>query len=292
MADASPEPFGKLLLDARAARGMTLAEVSAATKIPVSKLQAIERDDIESLPGGIFTRGFVRSYAETVGLDPQDTLAQFETRFPDESSVATLHATIEGRANEEFVRRQRRAKSLVWLALLAVPLVVWLLRVVVPGDSEPPTPEGAVVAGAEVAAGAESELSPQAQSSQEPVEAEPPFPPPAEAEPPSPPLVDSALRADPAPAATADSGRLTMEISTTADCWVRVSADGEAAVSRLFRAGEREVVVADQAIDLRVGDAAAFGFTINERPGRSLGGAGEVVDIRVTESNYLSFVAD
>lgn len=300
MADASPEPFGKLLLDARAARGMTLAEVSAATKIPVSKLQAIERDDIESLPGGIFTRGFVRSYAETVGLDPQDTLAQFETRFPDESSVATLHATIAGRANEEFVRRQRTAKSLVWLALLAVPLVVWLLRVVVPSGGEPPTPEGAVVADAEVAAGAESELSPQSQSSQEPaspprVEAEPSSPPPVEAEPPSPQRVDSALRADPAPAATAataDSGRLTMEISTTADCWVRVSADGEAAVSRLFRAGEREVVVADQAIDLRVGDAAAFAFTINERPGRSLGGAGEVVDIRLTESNYLSFVAD
>lgn len=274
---------------------MTLAEVSAATKIPVSKLQAIERDDIESLPGGIFTRGFVRSYAETVGLDPQDTLAQFEARFPDESSVATLHATIEGRANEEFVRRQRTAKSVVWLALLAVPLLVWLLRVVVPGDSEPPTPEGAVVADAEVATAAESELSPRSQSSQEPaspprVEAERPSPPPVEAEPPSPPPVDSALRADPAPAATA--GRLTMEISTTADCWVRVAADGEAAVSRLFRAGEREVVVADQAIDLRVGDAAAFAFTINERPGRSLGGSGEVVDIRVTESNYLSFVAD
>ena len=264
---------------------MTLAEVSAATKIPVSKLQAIERDDIESLPGGIFTRGFVRSYAETVGLDPQDTLAQFETRFPDESSVATLHATIEGRANEEFVRRQRTAKSVVWLALLAVPLVAWLLRVVVPGDSEPPTPEGAVVADAEVATAAESELSPRSQSSQEPAS-----PPRVEAERSSPPPVDSALRADPAPAATA--GRLTMEISTTADCWVRVAADGEAAVSRLFRAGEREVVVADQAIDLRVGDAAAFAFTINERPGRSLGGSGEVVDIRVTESNYLSFVAD
>ena len=95
-----------------------------------------------------------------------------------------------------------------------------------------------------------------------------------------------------APAAAADSGRLTMEISTTADCWVRASADGATVVSRLLRAGEREVIVAREAIDLRVGDAAAFAFTINERPGRSLGGSGEVVDIRVTESNYLSFVAE
>ena len=287
MADSSPEPFGKLLLDARAARGMTLAEVSAATKIPVSKLQAIERDDIENLPGGIFTRGFVRSYAETVGLDPQETLAQFEARFPDESSVATLHATIEGRANEEFVRRQRTAKSVVWLALLAVPLVVWLLRVAVPGDTEPPAPEGAVVADAEPATETGSGLSPRSPSSQEPAS-----PPPVEQEPASSPPVDSAPRADPAPRAAADSGRLTMEISTTADCWVRASADGATAVSRLFRAGERQVIVAREAIDLRVGDAAAFAFTINERPGRSLGGSGEVVDIRVTESNYLSFVAE
>ena len=275
---------------------MTLAEVSASTKIPVSKLKAIERDDIESLPGGIFTRGFVRSYAETVGLDPQDTLAQFETRFPDESSVATLHATIEGRANEEFVRRQRTAKRVVWLAALAVPLVVWVLRVVVPGDTEPPTPAGAV-ADAELATGAGSASPLPSRSSLEPasptpVEAEPGFPPSVEAEPASPPPVASALPADPAPAAPADSVRLTMEISTTADCWVRATADGGTVVSRLFRAGEREVIVAQEAIDLRVGDAAAFAFTINERPGRSLGGSGEVADIRVTALNYLRFVAE
>ena len=276
MTDASPEPFGKLLLDARAARGMTLDEVSAATKIPVSKLQAIERDDIESLPGGIFTRGFVRSYAETVGLDPQETLTEFEARFPDESSVATLHATIEGRANEEFVRRQRRAKNVVWLALLAVPLVLWVLSALIPGDAEPPAPEGVVAAGAEPATGTASE---------------PPPPRPAE-EPASLPPVESPLRPDPAPAEAAEPGVLTMEMSATADCWVQASADGDRVISRLLRAGEREVIVAREEIGLRVGDAGACAFTINERPGRSLGEAGEVVDIRVTEANYLSFVAE
>ena len=51
------------------------------------------------------------------------------------------------------------------------------------------------------------------------------------------------------------------------------------------------MVVAAGVIDLRVGDAEAFVFTINQRPGRSLGGAGEVVNLRVTPSNYLRFVA-
>lgn len=276
MTEASPEPFGKLLLDARRARGMTLAQVSASTKIPVSKLQAIERDDIESLPGGIFTRGFVRSYADTVGLDPQETLAEFEARFPDESSVATLHATIEGRANEEFVRRQRRAKSVVWLALLAVPLILWVLSGLIPGDAEPPAPAGIVAAGAELATG---------------IASEPPPPQPSE-EPAPPPPVEPPLRPAPAPAEAAEPGLLTMEMSATADCWVQASADGDRVISRLLRAGEREVIVAREEIGLRVGDAGACAFTINERPGRSLGEAGEVVDIRVTEANYLSFVAE
>lgn len=277
MTDASPEPFGKLLRDARKARGMSLVEVSASTKIPVSKLQAIERDDIESLPGGIFTRGFVRSYAETVGLDPQETVAVFEARFPDESSVATLHATIEGRANEEFVRRQRTAKSVVWLALLAVPLVLWVLSALVPGDAEPPAPEEVAAAGAELATG---------------TGAEPPPPPEPSEEPAPPPPIESPLRPEPAPAETAEPGLLTMEMSATADCWVQASADGDRVVSRLLRAGEREVIVAREEIGLRVGDAAACAFTINERPGRSLGESGQVVDIRVTEANYLSFVAE
>lgn len=277
MTEASPEPFGKLLLDARRARGMTLAQVSASTKIPVSKLQAIERDDIESLPGGIFTRGFVRSYAETVGLDPQETLAEFEARFPDESSVATLHATIEGRANEEFVRRQRTAKSVIWLVLLAVPLVLWVLSALVPTDAEPPAAEGVVAAGAELATETGSE----------------PLPPPQPAEEPAPPPpVEPPLRPDPAPAEAAEPGLLTMEMRATADCWVQASADGDRVISRLLRAGEREVIVAREEIGLRVGDAGACAFTINERPGRSLGESGEVVDIRVTEANYLSFVAE
>jgi cytoskeletal protein RodZ len=277
VADASAEPFGKLLLDARAARGMNLREVSASTKIAVSKLQAIERDEIESLPGGIFTRGFVRSYAEAVGLDPQDTLAKFEARFPDESSVATLHATIAGRANEEFVRRQRTAKGVIWLAVLAVPLVVWLLSAAIPDDIWSPVADEAVSGGAEPVSAPGSEPSPEPPSSPEPV---------------FPPAVESAARSDPAPVAPADSGRLTMEISPTGDCWVVASADGDTVISRLLGAAEREVVVAQNAIELRIGDAGAFAFTINQRPGRSLGASGEVVNVRVTPSNYLSFVAE
>ena len=263
-----------MLVDARASSGMTLQQVSASTKIPVSKLRAIERDEIENLPGGIFTRGFVRSYAEAVGLDPQETLAQFEARFPEESSVASLHATIEGRANEEFVKQQKTAKGLIWFALLLMPLVVWLVSVVVLDDRQPPAPpevsdearlsEGSGGQPESLAAGVPEDASP----------AEP------------------ATGADAVPVVPAAAAELTMQISATGDCWVQASADGDTVVSRILRASEQDVIVAQRAIELRIGDAGVFAYTINQRPGRSLGASGEVVNVRVTPSNYLSFVAD
>ena len=300
MADPAPEPFGKLLADARRARGMKLQEVSAATKISVAKLQALERDDVESLPGGIFTRGFVRSYAEAVGLDPRDTLAKFETRFPDQSSVATLHATIEGRANQEFVKRQRTVKGAGWIALVAAALAVWVLAGVMPDDEDQPPPGGAAdreppgqmgvtsddrdqpPPGGTVSGGAEPANAPGFD----------PVPPPAPPRSPSSALSESERRSDPPPAAAGDSAVLTMEIVPTLDCWVQAAADGDRVISRLLRAGERETIVAEGAIELRIGDAAACAFTINQRPGRALGGSGEVVDVRVTPSNYLRFVAE
>jgi cytoskeletal protein RodZ len=278
VADPVPEPFGKLLIDARRARGMSLQEVSGSTKIPVSKLQAIERDDIGSLPGGIFTRGFVRSYAEAVGLNPQETLSKFEEKFPDESSVATLHATIEGRANEEFVRQQRAAKGVVWLGLLMLPLMVWLLSVLAPDDQGPATPAATVV-----------------EDIESPEEASAPAPEPRPASPTgpvSPPPGESEARSDPPQVAATGSAPLTMEIVPTADCWVLASADGDTVLSRVLGAGERQVIVARNGIDLRIGDAGAFAFAINQRPGRSLGGSGEVVNVSVTPSNYLSFVVE
>ena len=267
---------------------MALREVSASTKIPVSKLQAIERDDIESLPGGIFTRGFVRSYADAVGLDPQETLAKFEKRFPDESSVATLHATIEGPANEEFARRQRAVKKAVWFGLLVVPLALWLLSVIPAGET-PPAATVSSEAGLPAAVSSEAEL-PAAVSSEAALSAAPVPESPSPGMPSVP--VGSAGRPDSPPVATAAPGGLTVEISPTADCWVLASADGDTVISRVVGAGEREVVVAEEVIDLRIGNAGAFSFTINQRPGRSLGASGEVVDARVTPANYLSFVAE
>ena len=70
---------------ARESRGVSLRTIAETTKISVRALEALERNDISQLPGGLFSRAFVRAYATEVGLDPEQTIADFITRFPDDS---------------------------------------------------------------------------------------------------------------------------------------------------------------------------------------------------------------
>jgi cytoskeleton protein RodZ len=69
--------FGENLRREREMRGVTLEEISAATKISVRFLQAIEREDFETLPGGVFTRSFIRTYARYLGLDEERVMAEY-----------------------------------------------------------------------------------------------------------------------------------------------------------------------------------------------------------------------
>jgi cytoskeleton protein RodZ len=71
------ERFGAQLKKAREQRGITLDEISLSTKIGVRFLSALEEEHFEQLPGGIFNKGFVRSYARTVGIDESQAIADY-----------------------------------------------------------------------------------------------------------------------------------------------------------------------------------------------------------------------
>ena len=62
--------IGVLLREAREASGMSLEEVSEATKIRSKYLEAIEQGDFAVIPGEVYLKGFMRNYADCVGLDP------------------------------------------------------------------------------------------------------------------------------------------------------------------------------------------------------------------------------
>jgi len=63
MPDDQSKDIGAELAQARERRGLSLTELSQRTKITVEALKAIERGDMAALPGGLYTRGFLRSFA-------------------------------------------------------------------------------------------------------------------------------------------------------------------------------------------------------------------------------------
>jgi cytoskeletal protein RodZ len=89
-----PAPtFGPRLRQERERRQISLASIAANTKISRSLLEALERDDLSRWPTGIFRRSFVRSYAQAIGLDPDDVVREFLERFPDPAAPAPADVT-------------------------------------------------------------------------------------------------------------------------------------------------------------------------------------------------------
>ena len=69
--------LGEELRQKREQRGVTLAEISEATRIGTRFLKAIETDSFSILPGGIFTRSFIRAYAKYVGMNEDEAIALY-----------------------------------------------------------------------------------------------------------------------------------------------------------------------------------------------------------------------
>src|ERR1700680_2607986 len=79
--------FGESLKRERELRGVTLEEISAATRIATRFLKAIENEAWDQLPGGVFNRGFVRAVARYLGLDEENTVAEYTLAVGDRPSV-------------------------------------------------------------------------------------------------------------------------------------------------------------------------------------------------------------
>lgn len=118
---------------------MALRTISENTKVSLPLLEGLEADDISRWPGGIFRRAFVRSYAEAVGLDPDDIFKRFEQQHRPPSAdglvgepafataeVSALDQTTRGRRTLAIrgVSASKRARVLGTAADLTVAMVL------------------------------------------------------------------------------------------------------------------------------------------------------------------------
>lgn len=75
---------GSILHDARLAKGLTIEDVEAATKIRTKFLQDIEEDTFTALPSTVYAKGFVKNYAEFLGLSSSEVIAFFRRQMGED----------------------------------------------------------------------------------------------------------------------------------------------------------------------------------------------------------------
>jgi len=278
--------FGGQLREARERKGISLREIAAATKISVVALEALERNDFSRLPGGIFSRAFVRAYALEVDLDPDLTVQTFLEEFA-RADVKREHGprpevTADDRA---FLARQQRAARILRLGLVLLLLAV-----------------GAVLLwkyGPKLKSSEAGDPAPASSGGQAPAPSPSPGPPVTEGPVGStagsvPTLVPPAPLASAPTTAPASSSsparRLVVHLNVSDDCWVAARTDGAVAFRVLLHAGDQRDLQADNEIYLEAGNSSALAWTINGQPGKALGNPGQKGSALVTPATIDRFL--
>lgn len=243
--------IGTRLREARERRSITLRDISNVTKISMYMLEAIERNDVARLPGGIVRRGYLRAYAMEVGLSPERVVSEYLAQC----EVGSEEKPLELPAGEVDDDTRWRQWGLLAIVLAGLALIIY--SSFFPTSAESPSASRAVDP---VPTLAESDVSE---------------------------TLAPAASSVPTPGARSS---VQLEIQPRGVCWVSATTDGRLVIYRLMQPGERAVVEARDEIVLRVGDAGTFAYWINGASGRQLGRLGEAVTIRITEDNYHTFL--
>jgi hypothetical protein len=130
--------IGNSLREARVRRGVDFAQAELATKIRGKYLRALEDEHFEMLPAETYVKGFLRTYAEYLGLDGQLYVDEYNSRFVigDEQSEARARRSATGPQ-----RRNRRIETnvvLIALAVIAILTVIVISAWKASGGSDSP----------------------------------------------------------------------------------------------------------------------------------------------------------
>jgi transcriptional regulator with XRE-family HTH domain len=263
MEDIRTGDIGGRLRRARELKGLSLADAARLTKLTTHVLQAIERNDFGSLPGGMFRRAYVRTLATEVGLNANEVVADYCEQF-EPPVISPVPQDADTALEAKWIRQltPRPQRSLWTFAAVAAPAVAWFM--LQPGPVAAIAPLDAVVS--------------------EPAAVMAPY-------------ASIAFVADPhrvthaAAAADAPAAPVHVELTATDSCWVAAETDGERVIYRLMEPGERVRLDAQNRIVLRIGNAGAMTVSLNGAASRSFGDVGEIVNLDITTENVQRLLA-
>jgi cytoskeleton protein RodZ len=262
--------FGQKLKLEREKRAMTLEQISSSTKIGTRMLQALEEENFNQLPGGIFNKGFVRAYARHVGLDEDQAIADY-LAASGQDAVPKPDSETESKPTPEEPREPSAPWQIPWgslaavLLLLALALSLWSRRQHKDEPhSQPPAPT----------APEERTVNPSTNANlaqtTTPTKDISLVPKPASAN------ANNVLAAAPANASTTAASEFTVVILAREDSWLSITVDGKSALEETLLAENQRAIHGQKAIVIRAGNIGGLDFVFNGKKLASQGDYGEV----------------
>jgi cytoskeleton protein RodZ len=274
------DTLGEWLRQAREAKGSTLEETAAATRIRVRLLEALEAGDFAAFAGGdVQLRGFLRIYARYLGLPPDQVLARYDAEVfgseagppPAPGETRPLSPASAPTRPMAFGPAQAPTRPMTyappsvpvstarprWMGIERLMIVGAVLIALV-----------AIVAGALYLtgrSGREEAAAPTPATGS----AEAALPPVTATAEPTPPAVTPTFPANP-------QGGVTLALEATEHVWVRVTADGLPAFEGMLGTGQIETWSGQEAISVETGNGGGLLVTVNEQPQGTMCGRGQV----------------
>ena len=257
---------------------MTLEDVSGVTKISVRNLRALEQEKFDQMPGGIFNRGFVRSYAKHLGLDDDQVVLDYQEAareiappaaapMPETAAISPKPAAISSKSAPEPPRQTENTAPFPWVALVGVVVLGTLVLAFWTYHSKKKT----------------AETTPQEQFGQLAVSTEPSPPSSASNAPAAtsdnPPAPATSLHPSPSP-----NGGFDVALRAHDEVWLSTAVDGQPPSESTMENGQSITVHATDRAILRVGNAGALDVVFNGQKIPVRAADGEVRTLTFTTS--------
>jgi cytoskeleton protein RodZ len=306
------DSLGTFFREAREAQGLSLQEVGASTRIQEFYLNALEEEKFNALPQKVFTKGFVRTYAKTLGLDEEEAVRRFTI------SAGSYYQKEEEEQQQVIQREEEHRKGkanrnavIILTGVVLIGLIFILPREQSsppPKSSSPPSkeiqkppsestiqPDGAIgkpEAGQDVAAGSSTTAMPSSiiekpltPAPQKPTESTSPGTPSVSETAPAVPATPVTQSEPPVKVMSApfepgmgeQDGPLMLELEALEITWVVVRSDNREPHEALLQPGERALWRAHDRFYLTLGNAGGVKVTLNGKPQGPFGKHGSVI---------------
>jgi cytoskeleton protein RodZ len=278
--------FGDKLRREREMRGVTLDEIAESTKIRRSHLEALEQEDFRDLPGGVFNKGFVRSYARFIGIDEDQAVADYasvsnEVTLPQDQFPLEVHDKPDRQLNP-------RSSQLPLIASVVALVVVVAGYVVYRAKHHQPESVPASVSAAtrEPAAQPIDDGSSHASPATDDVAAATKIVPVKESIPHQ--QEGQIASAAPLKQTSTPDKALSPEhsffiiIKAKEDAWVSVVADGHRVSHGILKADKQRFIRAARQIVVKTGNAGGIDVSFNGRPLGAIGSESEARTLMFT----------